>query len=148
MKKKFSKKWKASRQPRKQRKFQLNAPLHLRYKKMSATLSKELRKKHSMRNLEVRKGDTVKIMRGKFKKKQGKVLVCDLKKGKITIDGIQATKKEGTKVPVWFDASNVKIILLEVEDKKRLKKKIEGKIEKLGEKEIKLEDKKNAPKKK
>ena len=41
---------------------------------MSVNLSKELRKKHGKRNAPVRKGDVVKIMRGKFKGKKGKII--------------------------------------------------------------------------
>ena len=49
MKKDFSKSWKSSRQPRKQRKYVFNAPLHIRHKLVSANLSKELRKKYGKR---------------------------------------------------------------------------------------------------
>ena len=145
MKETFNTTWTASKQPRKQRKYSYNAPLHLRHKKLSATLSKELKKKYDCRNLEVRKGDTVKLMRGKFAKKQGKVLQVSLTKEKIIIDGIQATKRDGTKVGVWFDCSNVMIILLNLDDTRRLKRK-----KKVGEEEKKTEiksgEKKNAPK--
>ena len=79
MKKKFSTSWKASSQPQKQRKFRANAPLHLRKKFVSVNLSKELRKKAGKRNIPVRKEDKVKILRGKFKGKVGKVLEVKLK---------------------------------------------------------------------
>ena len=69
MKQKFSIHWKSSKQPRKQRKYAANAPLHLRKKFVSANLSKDLRKKQGKRNIPLRKGDIVKIMRGKFKGK-------------------------------------------------------------------------------
>ena len=142
MKQTFSTKWTASKQPRKQRKYSYNAPLHLRHKKLAATLSKELRKKHGCRNIEVRKGDTVKIMRGKFKGKQGKVLACDLVKQKISIDGIQATKLEGSKVAIWFDTSNIKIILIDLDDKMRMKRKKKVEVEeKAGKEEKKTESK-------
>ncbi len=62
MKKKFSDKWKASKLPRKQRKYLANAPLHIKRKFLSANLSKELRKKHGKRSIPIRKGDTVRIM--------------------------------------------------------------------------------------
>ena len=73
MKQKFSKHWKASTQPRKQRKYRAKAPLHVIKRFLSANLSKDLRKKYGKRNLTLRKGDTVKVMRGKFRKKQGKI---------------------------------------------------------------------------
>jgi len=52
MKRKFSKHWKASKRPGKQRKYSANLSLHLKKKLMSVNLSKELRKKHGKRNPE------------------------------------------------------------------------------------------------
>lgn len=123
MKRKFSKSWKASKQPNKQRKYLANAPLHLRKKFISVNLSKELREKHGKRNIPVRKGDTVKIMVGKFKKKQGKVTEVKLKTSKIIIEGIQVKKQDGSKVNVKLQPSNLQIIELNLEDRKRKIKK-------------------------
>ena len=123
MKQKFSKSWKASKQPRKQRKYIANAPLHIKRKLLSANLSKELRKKHNKRNIPVIKGDIVKIMRGKFKNKKGKIIKVKIKALKIMIEGIQVKKQDGSKVNVPLRASNLQIIELNLEDKKRLKKK-------------------------
>jgi large subunit ribosomal protein L24 len=159
MKKNFSSKWQGSTQPRKQRKYIHNAPLHLKRKMLSATFDKELRKKYGMRNIEVRKGDEVLIEVGKFKKKKGKILNIDVKNCRVSIEGIQQGKKEGSKVNVWFNPSNLKIVSLN-EDKMRLKKKEEKKIETKEEKTEKkvevetktqvksTEEKKNAHKKK
>ena len=121
MKQKFSRSWKASKQPRKQRKYIANAPLHLKRKLLSANLSKELRKKHNKRNIPVIKGDIVKIMRGKFKNKTGKIIKVKIKALKIMIEGIQVKKQDGSKVNVPLRASNLQIIELNLEDKKRLK---------------------------
>jgi len=131
MKKKFSTAWKASKQPRKQRKYLAKAPLHLKKKLVSVNLSKDLRKKHGRRNIPVKKNDIVKVMRGKFKKKQGKVLFVKLKMQKITVEGIQVKKLDGSKVNVNLRPSNLQIIELNLEDKKRLK----NKETKIGEKE-------------
>ena len=122
MKKKFSTKWKSSKQPRKQRKFIANAPLHIKRKLLSVNLSKELRKKYNIRNIVVRKGDVVKILRGKFKGKQGKVEKIRIKLQKIYVEGIQKTKRDGSKVSIPLRASNLQIIELNTEDPKRLKK--------------------------
>jgi len=132
VKSKFSKTWKASSQRRKQRKYLYNAPLHLRHKLMASTLTKDLRKKYGIRNIEVRKGDEVKVMRGKFKKKSGKVGNVDMARTRISIDGIERGKKDGAKVAVWFNPSKVMIINLDLEDRKRMKriKKAEEKKEK------------------
>jgi len=97
MKKKFSTKWKASKQPRKQRKYLANAPLHIKNKFLSVNLSKELRKKYGKRNLRVKKGDKIKILRGKFKKRIGKVKEVKPKMSKIYIEGIQVKKQDGSK---------------------------------------------------
>ena len=119
MKNKFSTSWTGSKQPRKQRKYRANAPLHLRRKMVSVTLSKDLRKKHDKRNFPVRKGDNVKIMRGEFKGKSGKIEKVDLKKLRVEIDGIYRTKKDGSKTSVYFEPSNLQIKEMVLEDKKR-----------------------------
>ena len=61
-------------------------------------------------------------MRGKFKKKAGKITAIDLKRSKIFIEGIQRTKKDGTKINVSISPSSVQIKTLNLDDKKRLKK--------------------------
>ena len=119
MKKKYSNSWKGSKQPRKQRKYRANAPLHTRHKMASANLSKELRKKYSKRNFPIRKGDSVRIMRGEFRGKTGKVAEVNMKKLKILVEGINRTKKDGVKVGVLFDISNLQIKELNLVDKKR-----------------------------
>ena len=123
MEKKFSKHWKSSKQPRKQRKYTANAPLHIKRKLLSVNLSKELRKEHKIRNIPVRKGDTVRITRGKFKKKQGKVTEVRVKTLDVIVEGIQIKKQDGSKVNVKLKPSNLQITELNLEDKKRLKNK-------------------------
>jgi len=140
MKKEFSTAWKSSKQPRKQRKYAAKAPLHIKKKLVSVNLSKDLRKKHEKRNLPVRKGDVVKVKRGKFKGKQGKVLSVKLKMQKIIVEGIQIKKLDGSKVNVNLRPSNLQIIGLNLEDKRRLKKK----EIKTGEKENALEKTKSS----
>jgi large subunit ribosomal protein L24 len=120
MKQKFSTHWVSSTQPRKQRKFIANAPLHVRHKFLSANLSKDLRKKYAKRNLPLRKGDEVLIMRGAFKKKKAKLTSVDLKKTRVTLEGIQRTKKDGSKVNVFFHPSILQIQVLNLDDKQRV----------------------------
>jgi large subunit ribosomal protein L24 len=129
MKKEFSTSWIGSSQTRKQRKFRFNAPLHIKRKFLASNLTKELRTKHGIRSIEVRKGDNVKINVGEFRKQSGKVAGVDIKKSRITIEGIQRKKKDGTKINVYFHPSNVQITSL-VEDKRRFKQKIEKQGEK------------------
>ena len=120
MKSKFSISWKASRQPRKQRKYRFNAPLHIRQSMVSAHLSGDIRKKYGKRALGIVKGDTVKVMRGKFRGRTGKVNRVDLKILKIYIEGVDVQKRDGTKAFCPVEPSNVMITELKLEDKKRL----------------------------
>lgn len=120
MRKKFSTHWVGSRQPRKQRKYVANAPLHIRHDFVSAHLSKELRKKYGRRSFPLRKDDEIKIMRGEFKGKKGKIEIVDLKYTRVVISGIFRTKKDGTKTRVYFHPSNLMIIDLNLNDKKRM----------------------------
>ena len=55
MKKTHSTKWKASKQPRKQRKYRFNAPLHISGKFLSTHLSPELREVYKRRSIRVKK---------------------------------------------------------------------------------------------
>ncbi len=122
MKKTFSTSWASSKQVRKQRKYRYKAPLHLRHRFLSALLSKDLRKKYGKRNLPLKTGDEVLIIRGSFAKKKGKVLEIDLRRTRVTIEGINRSKKDGTKVNVHFNPSNLVIQSVKTDDKKRLKR--------------------------
>jgi len=122
MKKEFSIHWKASKQPRKQRKFRVNAPLHIKHKLMSAHLSKELRTKHSRRSFPVRKGDKVKVMRGQFRGVIGEIESVDMKNMKVLVKGAEFKAKAGAaprKYPL--DASKLMLISLNLDDKMRVK---------------------------
>ena len=120
--KKYAKSWKSSRKKKKQVVYRALAPSHLRRKMLSSHLSKELRQKYKRRSIALRKDDTVKVMTGEFKKKQGKVIRIDAKRYKVYVEGIQTTKKEGTKINVPFDPSNLQVISLNLDDKKRNEK--------------------------
>lgn len=123
MKTLFSNTWKASKQPRKQRKYRYEAPLHIKHKFLSAHLSEELRKKHGIRSLPVRTGDEVKIMRGTFADKKAKVLNVEVNKSRVTLDGINRKKADGTKLNVYFNPSKLQIIALNLDDSRRIAQK-------------------------
>ncbi|MDP3698110.1 MAG: 50S ribosomal protein L24 [Nanoarchaeota archaeon] len=134
--KQFSTSWKASSQPRKQRKYRYNAPLHIRQKLVHVHLSKDLRQKQGTRAMQVRKGDKVKVLRGKFRKQEGKVERVELKRERVFVTGMDYTKKNGTKIPVPLRPSNLMIVALEMTDKRRTAGK-----EKLQKKESKTKSK-------
>ncbi len=148
MKKEFSTAWNSSKQPRKQRKYLANAPLHLKKKVLSVNLSKELRGKYGRRNIQIRKGDVALIMRGKFKGKKGKVLEVKIKKPAVYIEGMQVKKRDGSKTNVRLQASNLQIIELNLEDKKRKLNKKEESSKKKKETTKKEDTKENKEKNK
>lgn len=133
-----------SAKPRKQRKFIRTAPLHIRRKLMAAHLSDELRKQYGRRSVPVRKGDDVVVMRGKFKKRSGKIARVDTNKYKVYIEGVMVRRTDGTERQAPIHPSKLKITELNLQDKKRAEalkrtggkrvKTKEKKIEKTGEK--------------
>lgn len=121
----FSTHWKGSSQPRKQRKYRHNAPLHIRQNFMHVHLSPELRTKYRTRAIQVKKGDKVKLLRGKFKKQEGKVDHLHLQYNRVFVTGVDYIKKDGTKVLVPLAPSNLMITVLDLSDKRR-KEKLEN----------------------
>ena len=117
--KEYSAQWITSKKARKQRKYRANAPLHIKHKFLNAALSKTLKDKHKKNSLPVKKGDKVKIMRGSFKKQSGAISRVDMKNTRIYIEGIEVTKKNGTKTQVSIHPSNVEITELNLNDAKR-----------------------------
>ena len=119
MRKTWSPQWLGSVQPRKQRKYRANAPLHARHAFLTAPLSKELRQQLRIRHVPVRKGDEVEILRGKFKKTRGDVERVDLRTAKIYVTTAKVKKASGAEITRPIDPSKVRIIKLNLEDKKR-----------------------------
>jgi large subunit ribosomal protein L24 len=109
----------SSTQPRKQRLQRLTAPHHVARKQMASHLSEELLLKYNRRSLTVIKGDEVKMMRGDHKGTTGKVVTIDATKRKVTVDGVTNKKADGTEVPLPVDPSNLVIVKLNLEDKRR-----------------------------
>lgn len=109
-----------SKKPKKQRKFVHTAPLHTRRKMMAAHLSAELKKQYNRRSFPVRKGDEVVVMRGKFKKRSGKVARLNTKKYRVYIEGIMVKRTDGTERQAPIHSSNLRISKLNLDDKKRV----------------------------
>jgi len=110
-----------TKQPRKQRKERYTAPLHKRQKYMHAPLSKALREELKRRNAQLRKGDTVKVMRGDHAGTEGEVEDVDLKRCTIKVAGVSNYRADGTEVPRTIHPSNVVIVKLNLEDAEREK---------------------------
>ena len=120
--KQWIKSWRKSKKPKKQHKYIAQAPLHIKGDFLASHVSKELRQKYKRRSLRVKKGDKVKIMRGNFKGKIGKVERVDIKATKVYVLGIEVAKKDGSKSLYPIHPSNLLIQEL-VLDKKRLGEK-------------------------
>lgn len=143
MKKEWSNSWGSSVQPRKQRKYIHNAPLHLKHRLLSVHLNPVLRERYGTRAIVVRKGDKVKVMRGSSKGFSGSVERISLKNTEIFIEGLKVKKVDGTEILKSMKPSNLMIIEIASDDKKR-----QAKLMKTGKPETKkIESKKENVKK-
>ncbi len=113
-----------SSKPRKQRKFRFNAALHIRQRHVHAHISKEAAGKLGIRrrSIQVRRGDTIKVMAGKNKGKSGKVSRVSLKRAKVYIEGISRKTAKGKEILLPISVSNVYITALDLSDKERKEK--------------------------
>ncbi len=160
MKKEWSRLWVKSIQPRKQRKYRYNAPIHTRHKFLSANLSPELRRRFEKRSMPIRKGDEIEVMRGSSKGLRGTVNKVDLMGSNIYVEEIKIKKVDGSEVMKPLQPSNLRIVKLSLDDKMRQRvleraeekpkkaKKIEKKEEKKPKKKEVKKDKKRETKRK
>ena len=115
----------SSEQPRRQRKARIEAPLHVRQKYLHVRLEKKLAKKYNRRSVQVRKGDTVKVLRGDARNREGKVAKVSLKDESIEVDGVTVHKADGSEVARPIHPSNVILTKLDLKDKLRARR-LEG----------------------
>ncbi|ORX59581.1 ribosomal protein L24 [Hesseltinella vesiculosa] len=100
---------------RKARKAHFTAPSHIRQKIMSSALSKELKEKHNVRSMPIRRDDEVMVVRGTYKGREGKVVQVYRKKYVIHIERITREKANGATVPIGIHPSNVVLTKLKVD---------------------------------
>ena len=108
-----------SKKPRKQRGSVHSASLHRRRKMIASHLSSkylEDLKHYYPRQAVVRKGDTVKIVRGSFAGHMGKVESVDTRAMRIMVDGATVSKADGTQIAAKIHPSNVIITKLDLSD--------------------------------
>ncbi|MCX6801805.1 MAG: 50S ribosomal protein L24 [Candidatus Diapherotrites archaeon] len=110
-----------SSKPKKNRKAFYERPLHQRQKEVASHLSKKLAEELGRRSLSVRKGDEVKIVRGDFKGKSGKISKVDVSRLRVFIEKIVKKKADGTEAQVPIQPSKLVIESLDRGDSKRLK---------------------------
>ena len=108
-----------SKKPGKQRMAVFKAPLHKRQILVSAHLSGSLKKQLGKRSMPLRKGDEVRVMRGKYKGTVGKIAEVDLKETKIYLENLKRKKVSGEERPIPMEPSNLIITNIMMEDAKR-----------------------------
>ncbi len=95
------------------------APIHRARRLLTAPLSEALRTSQGRRSYPVRKGDTVKILRGDFAGIEGKITDMDTRRQRLFVEGVQREKTSGTSTKVSVNSSKVVITKLNLEDKWR-----------------------------
>ena len=124
-----------SMKPGKQRKAHFNAPMHEKRKRLAARLllDKPDSRFDGVRNLTIRVGDTVRVIRGDLsyggKRHGGKrntealsgaVLRIDSENGRLFIEGAKASKSDNKEEAVPVHASNVVVVKIDETDKLRI----------------------------
>ena len=124
-------------QARKVRKAFFNAKKDQKHIAMSAPLSKELQTTHGIKRLPIRRDDEVKIVRGKYPDRTGRVTDVCLRSMHIHIDQLNVENRPNGSVPIPIHPSNVVITKLKLDnyrkaliEKKRLGR--EAALKKLG----------------
>ncbi|EGF80196.1 hypothetical protein BATDEDRAFT_7066, partial [Batrachochytrium dendrobatidis JAM81] len=106
---------------RKSRKAHFTAPSSVRRVIMSSGLSKELRTKHNVRSIPIRREDEVQIVRGTHKGREGKVTTVYRRKYVIYIEKVTRDKANGNTIPIPIHPSNVVITKIKMDkDRKAL----------------------------
>ncbi len=101
--------------PDTERKKYYSEKLHMKKKRLHSHLSKELRSKlkNKKRAIQIRKGDTAKVMRGPGKGKQAKIAKVSTVKRKVYLEGITAKTAKGRENPIALEPSNLLLVALE-----------------------------------
>jgi large subunit ribosomal protein L24 len=108
-----------TKRPSKQRKKLYGASGQQVRKLMTASLSTDLRGTQGRRSYQVRKGDTVKIVRGDFAGVEGKVTEVDRGSRRLFVEGVTREKTSGSSSNVSVHCSKVVITKLNLDDKWR-----------------------------
>ena len=102
---------------------------------MSCHLNKTLRQTHKIRALPIKRGDEVKILKGKFKGRAGKVVQVYRRRSVIYVDKITREKQNGQSVfcPIRPSYCVIEKLLENKDRKKTIERRAANKI-KAGEK--------------
>ncbi len=109
--------------PSKQRKRQMTGVYHTKRRLLVSPLDKAMQKETGRKRAVVRKGDTVKIMRGSHKGKTSTIIKVNYDKGVVHLKDIKVTNSRGQEKNPPLHASKLLITNLVLTDKKRFLKK-------------------------
>lgn len=118
----WSSDWKASKQPRKQRKYRANAPHHHRGKLLNAHLAEDVAETVGANSLPVREGDKAEVMRGDFAGETSSVHHVDREDGKIYLEAVERETVSGSETRIAIDPSNLQLVKLNLDDPRRIAK--------------------------
>jgi large subunit ribosomal protein L24 len=91
-------------------------------KMMKVRLSEKLREKYGVRTVSIRKGDSVKILRGDFAGIEGKIIETDRRNQKVIVEGVTKEKVSGEQMRVPVHVSNVEMTTMDTGDRWRSEK--------------------------
>ena len=114
-----------SAKPRTQRKRLHEASIVRRHKLLGAYVDPDLASKSKLRlprGIPLRKGDVVRVMRGGFRGKEGKIVSVDSRRGTAVIEGVTIEKTDEKKVARPIHASNLMILKMDDTDPWRRRK--------------------------
>ena len=113
-----------SSKPRIQRLFRMTAPLHIAHKFLNAHIDKKLKEKLGIkrRTVTLVQGDSVKVVSGSHKGKEGKVVLLNARKGRVAVDSISSKTMRGKESHPMIGVGNVSITDLNLADKWRAEK--------------------------
>jgi large subunit ribosomal protein L24 len=131
-----------TKKARKQRGRAYRMSLHQKHSLLSARLDKPLVERFQRSNLEVRRGDRVRVAVGTFKGVEGEVVKVDVSQIKIYVDKVVSKKRDGTEVLKPVHPSNLILTDIDLMDKRR-QRVLERKVgRKVVEEEVKREEEK------
>jgi len=108
--------------PRTVHRHQHEALVQARRKYLSASLSPNLQSQYpGVKTMIVIEDDSIQIVKGDRKMTEGKVLHVNTKTGKISIEGVNRTRLDGTTVQIPIRVENLMITKLNLKDNWRKK---------------------------
>jgi len=105
-----------STQPRKQRRAVFQASVFDRHRRMSVSLSRDLRARYGRRALPLRKGDTVRVISGSYKGREERVSKVDLRSLRVTLDNVTIKKVDQKLKPLPIRSSHLILTRLNLAD--------------------------------